>query len=330
MTLISADEIAKVPFIKAVPCDGRSIRLQAFRDRDAGEWVFNHSINGSLVRMNAEPVVGFYWGQEPEDSTKDFYIPLCDLICQHLSWPRVAGAMEGLEEDFHNLGAILDKYLLISDMPASRRSSASQIILTELEYLIIIVRSMYDGLQKVCKQLASVTRSTSPPHDRIIDDLPASFAKVVIDGRDKHLRSEDELVDRFRLPQPIAQFYHEEGHLFQILRTLRVGIEHYGASPGLIVNLDEGMAILTDTDPWQSLPVWRQGTLINNNCGSLHALFLFLAEHIISVTSKFAYTYASCIAMPEAICPGWHLYLRDYCSHHLVSLKDNMENPWER
>jgi len=189
---------------------------------------------------------------------------------------------------------------------------------------------MYDCLQKVSKQLAAVAKSPIPPYEYIIDSLPDSFAKTVIDGKSHHLRSEDELMERFRLPSPIARFYHEEGPLFQIVRDLRIGIEHHGLTPELIVNLDEGMAVLTDVEPWSSLGIWQQNTLINNNCGSLRALFLFLAEHIISTTTRFAHAYASCIGVPAAICPGWQLYMRDHCSHHLTALQSDMTNPWER
>ncbi len=312
----------------AVPRDGRSVCQLSFYDRAADEWALYLEMSGNLVRMDAEPAMGTYWGQVPQDPSRDVCIPLLDLVYQQLSWPRVAGAMRGLTGDFHNLAAILGKYLVMARDSVTPRTARTMMMVTELEYLLILVRSMYDGLQKVSKQLAATVRSPSPPHDRIITDLPDSFAKVVLSAN--RLRSNDELAERFRLPLPIAQFYRDEGQLFHKLRELRDAIGHHGVSPGTIVDLDEGMAILTNEAPWCHLSVWRQDTLRNSNCGSLRALFLFLAHQVLSLTTRFAEAYASCIGLPSAICPGWHIYLRNDCSHNLVTLASDMENPWER
>lgn len=256
MTSVSIDGLAKVPYISNVPRDGRTVRLQPFWDRDAGEWVPLHPVGGSLMRLRAEPVSGLYWGQEPENTTADLYIPLCNLIHQHVSWPSVAGSIRGLEEDFHNLGAVLNNYQLISNAAISSQPAATHMIATELEYLLSIVRSMYDGLQSVCRNLAMLIKRPNALERRLIADLPGSFAGIALSG--KTVRSEDEMISRFQLPSALARFYHEEGPVFEILRSVRGDIEHYGASTGIVVNVDRGLAMLAaGKQSWQEQETCR-------------------------------------------------------------------------
>lgn len=65
-------DIEEIPYVKNVPRDGRVLH-GSFYDRNTNEWILFYPAGEKLFRiMPAVPVIGFYWGQEPEDPKKIF------------------------------------------------------------------------------------------------------------------------------------------------------------------------------------------------------------------------------------------------------------------
>lgn len=324
------EEAKKLPYVKHLPKDGRAISNYSFYDHENKDWVRHIALgNGKLSRIAGGKVIyGGYLASKPENPEKDLIFPLSTFLIQHLSFREIINVLLGLEDDFHNCSSILQKYLLISLLPKEQRDGAGQLLLVELEYLLIVIRSLYDLLQKISKFAAALIRSLDEPHNRIVAELPDSFAKVVMHG--SHRRSKDELIQRYQLPPPIAEFYVAESEHFQWIRDLRDEIEHHGKSPRLIFDIEDGMAIKADEAPWSFLPIWRPELLRQNGLGSLRAVFLYLISKALELTTRYVRAYSSCIKVPPAIGPGYMFYIRDYFSHHLVDLLSSLNNPWER
>lgn len=324
------DEFDKVPYVQLRPTDGRSVFLRPFYDHNQEEWVFYVPVrSGELGRLaGGEPVVGTYFSDAVVDESRDYKFALGTFVTQHLSYPDVALSLGVIESDLHNFGAILEKYLLVANQPEADRQGATQLLVAEFEYLVILVRSLYDLLQKLSKRATALMKNAKEPYARIVEDLPDSFAKVVLDGL--RLRSQEELEESYRLPPPIAAFYVAEALQFQQIRDLRVSIEHHGQSVSPFFDLKEGIAIAIQDQPWASLPIWRSALVRNEGLGSLRAVFLFLVSECLEMLTRYVKAYASCIAVPPPIGPGYWLFLRDHFSHHLVSVKQELLNPWER
>ena len=330
MNKISLEELNKLPYVKNQPTSGQVVILRSFYDHQNDDWIlFMEAEPGRLGRIKGGEVVsGSYFSERPATPEKDLIFPLGTFITQYLSFPNVAGPLSALESDFHNFSAILEKYQLITQQPREKRGGISQLLSVELEHLVIVIRSVYDLIQKLSKHATALIKSIDEPRRTIVENLPDSFARVTLDG--SRLRSEEELIERYRLPPPLARFYVDESMHFQAFRDLRVAIEHYGRSLDRVYDLDEGMAIAVDEDPWRSLPIWRPELIRNERLGSLRAVFAYLIFHAIEMTTNYARAYASCVAVPPAIGPGYNLYFRDYFSHHLVNLPETLEYPWER
>lgn len=332
MRTISQEELDKLPYITHKPNDGRTVFLRSFYDFGVDKWVlYLANQEDKLIRLKGgEPIVGTYIAEKAVIKDKDYYFALGTFIIQHLSFPGVVSALDSLQTDLHNLNSILEKYLLISLHPKTNRMGISQLFIAELEYLIIHIRSIYDILQKLSKRALALARQvdSDTSSTRAIDDLPDSFAKVTIEGT--RIRSKDELIERYRLLEPIADFYSKEASLFKIIRDLRVSIEHHGKTVRIIYDLDDGMAISTQDEPWSQLPIWRPENLRNNSLGSLRLVFLYLISETINMLSRYAQAFSSCIILPPPICKGYQLYVRDHYSYHLVNLESDIANPWER
>lgn len=324
------EEAKKIPYVKNIPKDGRIIYNYSFYDHDKDDWIRHIHISGRRLGRIAggQVVVGGYLASNPEKADKDLEFPLGTFIIQHLSFRKIINVFSGLIADFHNCSSILQKYILISSLPQGERVGAEQLLLTELEYLLVIIRSIYDLVQKISKFASELIKYPNEPYKPMVSDLPNSFAKVVLHGSQS--RSSDEINKKYNLPPPIADFYFKESKYFIWLRDLRDMIEHHGKSPGLIFDTKDGFAIKRDESPWSNLPIWKPNILRPNGLGPLRAVFLYLISEAFELTKRYKKAYSSCIAVPPAIGPGYKYYIRDYFSHHLVSLGSSLKIPWER
>lgn len=325
-------EFNNLPYFRNIPKDGRIIFLNPLFDDTNNDWILLYPVRPDKLQriIGIEPKVSCYLGFRSADPKRDFELPLGTFVVQHLSFPGVTNALSTLENDFHNCSAILEKYLLISCRDKSQRDGISLLLRTELEYLISAIRSIYDLLQKLSKHASALVREVEKPHKHMIEELPNSFDDIVSYG--DQLRSAQQIREKYRLPEPLANFYASEAPHFKWLRGLRVAIEHHGYTIDSIFDLDEGAAISIKDDSWSALTIWQEpGYIKNEHLGSLHAVFVFLVAQAIEMTTRYVNAFAESVSViPQAIEPGMKLYVRNYFSHHLVALKEAMESPWER
>ena len=78
------------------------------------------------------------------------------------------------------------------------------------------------------------------------------------------------------------------------------------------------------------MSIWDDNSVVNGKFGSLRKIFAFLISEALAATAKFGIAYSTCIALPQPISPGNHLYLRGPLNHHLMSLERVLSSPWER
>ena len=146
---------------------------------------------------------------------------------------------------------------------------AAFLISSELEYIIIVIRSVYDLLQKLSKQCARLVHSTK--NERLINELPDSFANVVMSGSET--LCEKDIMEKYGLPAQLAEFYAGEAQRFKILRDLRVSIEHHGKSVTTIFDDADGMAVKIDEDPWK-IYKWKSMKLSMMDIGLLSSMMI--------------------------------------------------------
>jgi len=146
MPAISLSELSKVPFIDLTNLQGRTIPTLSFFAE--GEWHLWVPTADGLVRMKGKPVEGCYFAREAEAGT-DAYLGFLDFIAQRCSWPPVLKPFEGLRQDFFNSCASVRKFDLLFESSAALGTSTSRLVVTELEYLFSLCRSIFDLLQEV-------------------------------------------------------------------------------------------------------------------------------------------------------------------------------------
>jgi hypothetical protein len=207
---IPCDEIAKLPWLVTVPTDGRIVPLQNYFEVATRDWhLYVEHEPGKLIRLaDGEAISGAYYGKGPADSIRDLEFPLGELVTQYLSFQGVLGALALLDNDVHRFAAILEKYELMWRHRKDSHLMASHLVESELEYLLLLLRSFYDCLQNVIRNICSRLYWPGDPPRRVAKDLPASFRAVVL--AEKEIRDASQIAARFEIPSPLAEWYRSE------------------------------------------------------------------------------------------------------------------------
>jgi hypothetical protein len=314
----------KLSYYQNIPADGRAIVLSWFLEN--GEFYLPFQDGNEIVILKPipiDPLKTTYLAKKPADPDIDLHIPLVELLVQQLSFPRVVGIIPSIVSDILNFGAILEKYELIF---RSSRESSTDLIATELEFLFYNVRSLYDQLQFIIKNIwDKTTLSDKQIKGQQLDD---SFGKVVLSGQ--QIRSAEEIAAKYGLLRPIARFYEEQGSFFKLCRAVRDNMAHRGKSfsDQPIYCLSGGFAVDVKMYPYSEFDYWTVELLRNKNLGSVRALIAYIGNQAIQATSSYVDALRSCATLPDPIGPDWHVYVRHPHAAHLHHLETYINTPW--
>jgi hypothetical protein len=326
---VSRDELKKLPYLRHLPADGRIVSLQSFYDQRDSDWHLWLPVRkGELGRIaGGEVVTGSYYSAGPVEPQRDFEFPLGTLLTMQLSFPRVVPEFAKLENDVHRLAAVLQKYHLISSTRGSDDHSAHLLVLSELEYLLMLLRSLCDVLQHVVRAVASLLIHLDGSRRRVTKNLPTSFADVVTTAGE--FRSEEEIQTRWDIPAALANWYVHEAPFFRELRGLRDGIAHHGRTLPSVYSVDWGFAIDPKDDPWNQFGEWPPDRLWEGRLGSLRSVFAGFTIHALQACTRFASTLPSFVQLPTSLNDELRFYVRSPCGAHLVQLELMRAQPWE-
>jgi len=283
---------------------------------------------GELGRLaGGEPISGSYLSLEVVDRGRDFEFPLGTLVAQQMSFLEVLDQLGKIESGVHRCSAVLEKYQILWTTRGSRAKSASLLVQSELEYLLLLLRALYDNLQAIVQSVARKLVLVDGSNKPALKNLPKSFREVVM--KDGQLRSVDEIQNRWRMPQPLAEWYLEEAVFFRLLRDLRDGIAHEGARPPTVFETEWGFAISTDSQPWRQVEALLSDERWNGKLASLRSLFVEFIFHTLRATEGFAKSIQSFVRLPDPMLGDVKYFVRSPFGSHLVSLEDLRLHPWE-
>ncbi len=318
MVRVDISELSKIPYLDLEHLQGRIITTTSFFVD--GEWNFWLPTAQGLIRTQCSPREADYFGNTAEKSA-DTYLAFLDFIAQRCSWPDVIRPLRGLQQDFLNICASIKKFNILFEQSARLRTATSRLVVTELEYIFTICRSVFDLLQEIiavqwqsfCLVDTTITKK----------QLKKKFSDMVISsGR---LRSEDDLVNCFHIPRPLAAFYVRSGPFFEVLRTFRDRFVHGGTTPELVFVTERGFAVPRNTDPFCSFNVWTQEHMLPNNLCSLRPVIGHIVIETLRVCEDYAATIQSIIEFPPPIAPNMHLFIRGHFNDSLSECLDAVE-----
>lgn len=323
-------ELEKVFYINAAAIRGRTTALLPLWD--GKQW---HSWipigEGKLIKMQMVNVAqGDYFAKEPE-ADGDLFIPLVDLLWQRASWPDVVFLIRALEESFLKMATSLAKlkhvFLTRQSLPNGALRNFAD---TEVEYNIVLCRTVFDLLQELMMKLWKGVTLTDPEAEqkRKGRALPDTFSKMCLQDKAKPYTAE-EIEVKFGLPYVLAQKYAEAEPFFSALRNLRNGTVHGGSGVKMIFETERGFCIPNDSRLVRDIPC-AQTAVYNENLISLMPWLAEVVTRTITTCTQIVAAFASVIQMSEELAPGYRVFVRNPSSSALVELlaiKEG-ESPW--
>lgn len=285
------------------------------------EWF--HTIpspKGGMEFLKGEAYEGAYFGVEPEKDT-DISLTFLDFYYQHLSWPDILGQLNPLVEDVRNLATSLSKISVYQDL--MERKHIRRPVITELEYIFGVSRSLYDHAQFV----AANTWDKVDFEDREKSPIPREFSGMLDDNE---LIGVEDLKERYGLTDPLIEFYKEEAQGFVPLREFRDDVYHQGESIKFVFQDDDGIMVKTEERPFSEYDAWDEDQINENNLGPIWPFLGHLIGDVVTVLNRLSKALGQSLGqLPPKLAPDYNVYVRGPHIHHLGHVSSlQKDDPW--
>jgi hypothetical protein len=316
-------EFAKIPYLDLKAINGRMVML--FPMWDGTRWRIWIPVNGELKELPGSPVHADYVAKSPEHR-HDLYVPFLDTLWQQTSLPDVVARIRKLSSCLHKVAASIEKLRLLHRTAPEGDSRLGYLASTEVDYVIITLRTLFDTVQDTVAQIWTHLRVLET--GARIPALPQSFKTIVLHA-DKP-RTASEIVDKYGLPLQLAQAYAAAAVFFLDLRTARDAIVHGLKDEAFVFHTAKGFAVDPKVKPFSLFTSW---TAEHRYSDSLVSILPYLAYIILTTfdhcTALIA-ALASSVRLSSPLAPGWKVFVRGYFNaglHELERCRRN-ESVW--
>jgi hypothetical protein len=327
---VSREQLRQIPHVNGEALGDRAVNLMPLWDGE--KWLSWVPIDGgNIIQM---PILGVAEGNylaKTAQLNSDLFVPFVDLMWQRASWPEIVPFINAMEDDFRNMGTSIAKLKHIFQTrnllpPGACRAFAA----TELEYLIVLCRTVFDLLQEIIAQIwhaRVVLLDPAAERSRKAGKLPDTFSRMCL--RDNNPRSTSEMEGKCGLPGPLAEQYAQATPFFIELRELRNGIVHHGTEFDHIFDTERGFCIRKDSHVLSAISC-RFTHEYNEHLVSILPFLSTVIMQTISTCTSLVNTFASLIQLPEAIAPSYHVFVRGPHTSALLEVLEiyNGASPW--
>ena len=302
---INYDELEKLPYFNLDKKDdmaGRFVLFALFKDGDT--WKMPLNMNGEIILLEATPVKSLYISEEIINVGTDIFVPFIDFLYSHASWIDLNYFLNSLTNDIHNLYTSIEKIDIFQKIKVDR-TNLSELVSTEIEYILITCKSLFDLLQKIISIIWN-------KHIKLFEgkksNLPERFRKMVYF---KNRRLElDEIIKRKTIPEKLAQYYYNIGKFYEKLKLLRDDIVHHGFEIANIYVFDEGFAIKNNSNLYKYYDIWDEDDKKPNDLYSLRPLLNYWINNSINACNDFVNVIGKIIKFPPSLIPKHNVYIR--------------------
>ena len=318
---IALEELRKVTYLDLENLQGRTIKLMPLWDGTAWHLWMTTPI-GILEGKIQDTTEGDYVANGPAKQS-DLFIPFVHLMWQRASWPEIIPLIEGISEDFHNMGTSVAKLKhFFSFRNAIPVGGASRFALTELEYLVTLARTVFDLLQEmisiVWKEKVKLNDASAEAY-RHAHQLPRRFSSMVLDSNESP-KSADEIEKQYVLPRPLAEQYSKAAQFFLHLRKIRDRVIHGGGGFGHIFETERGFCVNPKIFPFCEFDGWHPEHFYNENIASVLPWVAHTISQTIGTCDRLVQTFASIIQLPPDLAPAHFVFVRGPHNEALVEV----------
>ncbi|MBI3415127.1 MAG: hypothetical protein HY043_07375 [Verrucomicrobia bacterium] len=320
--IVKATELSgQVPYLDLSRVGDRVVNLMPLWDgRSWKHWVPGP---GGILEVEPIDVVESDYVAKEAACEHDLLIPFVELMWQRMTFPEVCPLIGAICDDFHNLGTTVAK---LRHFHRTRdllpESDLGRFAATELEYLLVLSRTIFDLLQEVVSELFSERvrwADSGCEAKRKARKLPTKFSKVVLREK-KDYRSVDEIHDCFGLPEIVARAYAERAMFFSNLRDSRDAVVHHGRSVGTVFATPRGFCIDPKEAPFSRYKCWKGDHYYNEHVASVLPWIAEIVLGTIDACNAIMYAIASVVIFPPDIAPGYRVFVRGPSTPALVEV----------
>jgi hypothetical protein len=273
---------------------------------------------GQIVLLPCEPVQACYYGEKLVDSSHDIYLKIIDFTARYYSFESMLDTLFGIMRDILNCSAVIEKYFIFLDLfRRTKDALLGNLIATDLEFFFGNIRSLYDSLQTMAKNLWRITSGKN---------LPEDFYDMVRLG-------EAELKRKYGLPEPLLKFYMDTEDFFLKCRRIRTGFHHYRIDVEAIFCLEDGFALQKNDqrskDPITSqFEIWPTDKIKENGLVSILALISYINMRMLEHTESFSEALFQSVKREPLISRNYKVYLRGPYVNHLLQSGEYLNRHW--
>lgn len=329
----TAKTAADIPHFDLSRRGGRVVQLCPARVE--GEW---HSWipdtrDGGYLRMRPLDITGGIYLSPQVVHEADIFVPFVDFVYQRISYPIVAKAERAIVSDIYNFAASLGKIQHFWDHRElfSDRFALSQFVRTELEYLLIVARSVLDHVYEIFVGAWAKIRLLDEASNAVKkqrSSLP-SLSKLCLQGQ--RVRSAEELTGSLPLPGEFARYFVELGKFLLKVRAMRDGVVHSGMELGPVFVGQRGFALAKGGSLAQSFGTeWCDHDFENDNLLSLNKFVATLVAGSLEQGHRLAVQLTQHFDLLPPLAPGLRVFLRSAHAPHVLRAVEvaNGRSPW--
>lgn len=331
MDKVLLENLAAVPYLDVGGIGGRRVNLMALWDGERWSvWLPMH--DGKLMRMHPVDAMRMDYVAKEAASPKDLLIPFVEIMWQHLSYADISHLISAICSAFHRMGTSVTKLRHLHRTRDAVGHATSDCATTEIEYLTVLARTVYDLLQEVITRIWENHVQLADPaaeKKRKASSLPSTFSKIVL--KDKSVpRTPSEIEAKFGLPSVMAATYAELAADFAELRNIRNRLVHSGAGARHVFTTERGFCV-DRTDRVFASSVWTDAHRYNEN--NLVSVLPWIANVIlktIGACNALMSAFVSIIAVQPPLAPGYRVFVRGPSTEALLDLLAVFEggSPW--
>jgi hypothetical protein len=315
MTLGEIIDVSQIPYLSKADLAGRFLCTLSFYDAGAWHtWVPTEGPRQKVIEIQAWPAEAFYFGKTPE-SPNDIFSGFLTFIAQRANLKGFHPPFSAIQDDIFNLSASLAKLNLIFAAADTVTSGATRLAATEVEYILLVCRSVFDLLQEMLAKLWGAIAPTDPAKKKRA--LKKTFSDMTLS--DNKLRSVTQIAEQYALPVIIAECYARHAPMFLKIRQFRDSLVHRGHQVQTIFRGEKGFVIQKRLGPFLNLDIWHDDEVQENDLVPLLPALAMVVHGTLAACEDFANTLMSCIRFADPIVPGMNLYMRGYFNEALLA-----------
>lgn len=314
--------IAKPPYLDWDNLDGRERLVMNMWDGERWHaWRPDPDGDGVIAVPVADVIEMDYLAKTPARAG-DVHLRWFEFMFQRAYYPELAWWIDGVTTDVRNLAASLAKIDFFFEKRDEIGAGVTRFVETEVEYIVGVCRSMFDLLHEVSVRLWSMTQSADGSKLEKLE-LP-KLSKVALRG--ERPATQQEIIERHKLPASLAAFYASSALFFSQLRKCRDLIHHKGHDAPRIVSLPRGFAIERSSQPFADFGVWKDEHVHEQSLASIRPPLAFMIERTLFAFEAFEHVTRDTVQFPPEIAPGYQVFIRGAHTSKLAKLRAMMHD----